>query len=107
MSFRLRLPFVIVRRNQKEEIETAKEAALKSLDDKIDSFKDTKKEFEQEKRKLMSDMEFWHKQFRSYKFTECLHCKQKLMVWPYEKAAYYHVNDGYVHSGCYKEFLGE
>lgn len=55
---------------------------------------------------IKRDLEFWHKQFRSYHFTTCRHCKKKMMTWPYEREAYYTLKDGgYVHSDCYGKFL--
>lgn len=64
--------------------------------------------------KARRDMDFWHRQFKKYSFTQCLHCGKKLMIWPYGSVAYYNITSGddhtivgYVHSACYDDYLKE
>ena len=71
----------------------------------LDYVDSQKKEIDKQVSNINRDADYWHRQFKKFSFTQCGHCKQKLMVWPYESVAYYHKDDKYIHSACYDAYL--
>ena len=63
-----------------------------------------KKEAE-DRKKLLNDLEFWHKTFRAFSVIPCAHCKVQMRVYPYGGAYYTDGNGKKIHAECYDDYL--
>lgn len=65
------------------------------------------KDLEKKYQQLITDMEYWHRTFKSFSVVPCAYCNKQMRIYPYD-GAYYLIKDNQkVHVHCYNKYLAE
>lgn len=104
MNIKLRLPFVITRRDTLEEIAEAKKAALEAITSAQKQLKEDKDNQDEVITSLKRELDHWQRTFRKYSRIPCANCQKQMHVYPFGGAYYTH-NGQKVHAHCYDEYL--